>query len=150
MGRMQETPPQPAAALVGLGLVPFVAGALGFWLLPPMLAAHALDAQVFYAVTVLAFLGAVHWGAALADGLDADRLWPRLCWSVVPALIAWIAALMTARPALIVLMVGFGAAYLVDRRARDRGELPAWYLGLRRPATAVVVLSLGASLLRVV
>ena len=94
MARMQEAPPQPAATLVGLGLVPFVAGALGFWLLPPRWAAHALDAQVFYAVTVLAFLGAVHWGVALADGLDADRLWRRLGWGVVPALIAWVAALM--------------------------------------------------------
>lgn len=149
MGRMQETPPA-AAALVGLGLLPFVGGALGFWLLPPALAAHALDAQVFYAVPVLAFLGAVHWGAALADGPDADRMWPRLGWGVVPALIAWIATLMTALPALVVLMAGFGAAYLADRRARDRGELPDWYLGLRRRATAVVLLSLGASLLRVV
>lgn len=149
MARMQETAPPAAAILVGLGMLPFVAGAVGFWLLPPRWAAHALDAQVFYAVAVLSFLGAVHWGVALADGIDADRLWPRLGWGVVPALVAWVAALMTALPALAVLMAGFGAAYLVDIRARGRGELPGWYLGLRRRATAVVLLSLGASLLRV-
>ena len=149
MGRLREAP-AAASVLVGLGLVPFVAGGLGFWLLPPELAAHALDAQVFYAVAVLAFLGAVHWGVALADGPDADRLGNRLGWSVVPALTGWVAALMTALPALVLLMAGFGAAYLVDRRAGDRGELPAWYLDLRRRATAVVLLALGASLLRVV
>lgn len=149
MGRLREAP-AAATVLVGLGLVPFVAGALGFWLLPPDLAAHALDVQVFYAVPVLAFLGAVHWGAALADGPDADRLGVRLAWAVVPALIGWVAALMTALPALTLLMAGYAAAYLVDRRARDRGELPDWYLDLRRRATAVVLLALGASLLRVV
>ncbi len=149
MARMRETPPAAAVVLVGLGLLPFVAGALGFWLLPPDQAAHALDAQVFYSVVVLAFLGAVHWGTAMADGPDADRLGARLGWSVVPALIGWLAALMTALPALVVLMAGFAAAYLVDRRAGDRGELPTWYLDLRRRATAVVLLSLGASLLRV-
>lgn len=149
MRRMHETPPA-AAALVGLGLAPFVAGAAGLWLLPPELAAHALDAQVFFAVPVLAFLGAVHWGAAMAEGPDADRLGARLAWGAVPAALAWIAALMNAAPSLVVLMTGFGAAYLADRRARDRGELPEWYLGLRRRATAIVLLSLGASLLRVV
>ena len=150
MARMQEMPPPAATVLVVLGIVPFVAGALGFWLLPPEWAAHALDAQVFYAVPVLSFLGAVHWGVALVEGPDGDRLWVRLGWGVVPALIGWLAALMTAGPALIVLMAGFGAAYLVDLRARDRGDLPAWYLGLRRRATALVLLSLGDSLLRVV
>ncbi len=150
LGRMQESPPGPATVLVGLGVVPFVAGAAGFWLLPPRWAPHALDAQMLYAVAILSFLGAVHWGVALVEGPDADRLWRRLCWSVAPALLAWIAALMTARPALVVLMAGFVAAYFVDLRARDRGELPAWYLRLRRPATALVLLSLGASLLRVV
>lgn len=149
MGRMHETP-SAAAVLTGLGVVPFAAGAAGFWLLPPEWGAHALDAQVFYAVAVLAFLGAVHWGVAVADGPDADRLWSRLGWGVVPALIGWVAALMTAAWALTLLMAGFGAAYLADRRACDRGDLPDWYLGLRRRATALVLLSLGASLLRVV
>ncbi len=149
MGRMQETP-SAAAVLVGLGIAPFVAGAAGFWLLPANWAGHALDAQVFYAVAVLAFLGAVHWGVAVADGPDADRPWKRFGWGVVPALLGWVAALMTAPWALSLLMLGFGAAYLVDRRACDRGELPDWYLGLRRRATALVLLSLGASLLRVV
>lgn len=149
MGRMQETP-SAAAVLAGLGVVPFVAGAAGFWLLPPEWAAHALDAQVFYAVIVLAGLGAVHWGVAIADGPDADRLWNRFGWGVVPALLGWVAVLMIAPWALVLLMAGFGAAYLVDRRACDRGELPDWYLGLRRRTTALALLSLGASLLRVV
>lgn len=147
MARLRE-PPVVAAVLVGLGLVPFVAGALGFWLLPPALAAHALDAQVFYAAPVLAFLGAVHWGAALSDGPDSDRFGVRVGWSVVPALVGWAATLMTALPALTLLMAGFATAYVADRRACDRGELPAWYLDLRRRATAVVLLALGASLLR--
>ncbi len=142
--------PTAAAVLGGAGAIPFVAAAAGVWLLEPGWAAHALDAQVFYGVTILAFLGAVHWGVALSEGPDTDRLWPRLGWSVTPALIAWAAAMMTALPALVTLMAGIGAAYVVDLRARDRGDFPPWYLELRRRLTAVALLALGASLLRVV
>ena len=140
--------PTAAAILGAAGAIPFVLGTLGFWLLPPAEAAHALDAQVFYGVTVLAFLGAVHWGAAFAEGPDADRLWARLGWGVTPALIAWAAAMMTAVPALMTLMAGLGAAYVVDLRARDRGDVPGWYLDLRRRLTALALLALGSSLLR--
>lgn len=143
--------PVAATVLVGAGLIPFAAGALGLWVLPPAMAAHALDAQVFYGVTVLAFLGAVHWGAVFAAGPTTEAtLWRRLGWGVVPALVAWMAALMTAVPAVLTLMAGLGASYAVDRWAGGRGELPDWYLGLRRRATAVALLCLGVSLLRLV
>ena len=76
--------------------------------------------------------------------------WHRLGWCMLPGLIAWVAALMTAVPMLVTLMAGIGVSHLMYLRARDRGELPVWYLTLRRWTNAVAVLSLGASLLRLV
>ena len=142
--------PKAAKVLGVAGTAPLVLGAFGFWLLPLDVAAHALDAQVFYGVTALTFLCAVHWGAAIVYQTTPDRLWHRLGWGMLPGLIAWVAALMTAVPMLVTLMAGIGVSHLMDLRARDRGELPVWYLALRRWTNAVAVLSLGASLLRLV
>lgn len=147
MAREREMP-RAAKILGAAATAPFVLGTLGFWLLPADAAGHALDAQVFYGVTALTFLGAVHWGTAIVDGRNPGRLWRRLGWSMLPGLVAWMAAMMTAVPMLVTLMAGIGVCHLVDLRARDRGELPIWYLALRRWTNAVAVLSLGASLLR--
>jgi len=149
MRRHQEIP-AAAKLLGGAGALPFLLGAAGGWLLPSPWAELSLDALVFYGVVILSFLGAVHWGVALDDAAHADRLWRRLGWGVTPALIAWSAAMMTAVPALATLTLGIGLAYFVDLRARDRDELPGWYLELRRWLTAVATLSLGAALLKAV
>lgn len=154
MARYREVP-AAAKLLGGAGALPFLLGAAGGWMLPSPWAGLSLDALVFYGVVILSFLGAVHWGAALGgaalgDAADSDRLWRRLGWGVTPALIAWTAAMMTAVPALVTLILGIGLAYVVDLRARDRDELPGWYLEMRRWLTAVATLSLGAALLKAV
>ena len=42
--------------------------------------------QVTYAATVLAFLGAPHWGYAMAVGSVGTF---RMIWGVIPSLVAW-------------------------------------------------------------
>ena len=139
--------PAPARALGFAGLIPFVAGALGAWLLEPPWRWYALDGQVFYGCMILSFLGAVHWGRALAE--DTDRpLWGPLGWSVMPPLLAWTAALAKSDLSIVILMVGLLAAYLTDRRAVSLGWFPEWYGVLRRYLSAIAILCLGASLLR--
>jgi hypothetical protein len=136
----------PAAArqLGFAGLVPFYAAALLLWT-TPALAPAALAALLAYGAVVLSFLGAVHWGRALASPEQQD--WPVLGWSVAPSLIGWLAAgFMEPAPALILLVVGFWAAFVVDVRAAAAGRFPGWYIALRRPLSALAVLALAISL----
>ncbi|NQW09578.1 MAG: DUF3429 domain-containing protein [Alphaproteobacteria bacterium] len=151
MATLADIPP-PAGTLGFAGVLPFVAGTVGFWALPqPNWAWLALEAQVFYGCVILSFLGAVHWGAVLAEGSEAvAEAWPRLGWSVTPALVGWMAALMNPAPALVTLMVGLGAAFVIDRRTVTMGGFPEWYGVLRRWLTAIALLSLGVSLIRLV
>lgn len=115
------------------GLIPFAAGALAaalgwHW------AGFALAA---YGATILAFLGAVHWGLALAQPDQAAV--ERLAWGIVPSLWAWVALLLPLPVALSVLGAGILATAGLETVAARRGLVSAGWLRLRW------VLSLGAS-----
>lgn len=138
--------PAPAAWLGTGGLVPFVAGALGMWLAPPSWRSEILSLLLIYAAMILSFLGAVHWGLALRDGLRDRALWRRLGLSVSPALAAWFALMTPAFPALTILILTFAAMYVVDRAMLD-GIVPHWYPRLRGWLSAGVLFSLLAALL---
>ena len=139
--------PGPARTLGFAGAIPFIAGTVGVWTWDqPWI---ALNVQVYYGCAILSFLGAVHWGRALAAELEDKELWIPLGWSVTPSLLAWMAMLTKPDLSLVILIVGIMAAFLVDRSAVQRGWFPEWYGVLRRYLTAIVLLSLGASLLRV-
>ncbi|MCR9175634.1 MAG: DUF3429 domain-containing protein [Alphaproteobacteria bacterium] len=145
--------PFPARVLGLGGVIPFAGCAAVFWALfdsAPFWAWKAFEAQLFYGVVILSFLGAVHWGSVLAAREEAEQIWFRLGWSVMPALLAWLAALMNPLPAVLTLVVGVTAAYFMDLRARDQGWFPRWYLALRKILTLLVIASLAASLVRLV
>lgn len=142
--------PAPARALGFAGALPFVAGAVGVWSAQGAWVFVAMDAQIYYGCAILSFLGAVHWGRALASDLEGEALWRPLSWSVLPALLAWVAALVKPDLGLVMLIVGIAAAFAIDRACVSGGWFPAWYGLLRRYLSAIAVVSLGASLLRVV
>jgi len=148
---------QRIATLLGnLGLVPFFVLAILSWL--PWSDGAALRVQfalVAYAAVILSFLGAVHWGLALANpGLDKSRSWNALGWGVIPSLLGWLALLMLllGMPAAMVLAFLIGDLLLV--RIVD-GQLvrlyatpvPSWYLALRTRLTIGAALCLLAALL---
>jgi hypothetical protein len=140
-------PIPPAALWLGAaGLLPFVAGTLGVWLLPPFWAGEALDAQCFYGAVILSFLGAVHWGLSIGGFGAPAAEWPRLAWSVVPALVAWAAQLASEMPSLVILILGFAGVLCGDLAAARGGLVPAWYPSLRWPLSAAVILLLAGSL----
>lgn len=141
--------PTPARFLGFAGGLPFVAGAGAVWVLETPWDWVVLNAQVYYGCVILSFLGAVHWGRALASSLDGEALWRPLAWSVTPALLAWIAAFAKPDLAIVFLIGGLMAAYLVDRSATATGWFPAWYGELRKYLSAIAVASLGASLVKV-
>jgi hypothetical protein len=133
--------PRAAKVLGILGLVPFLASALGAWILPPPYNYLAAQAGFFYAPVILTFLGAVHWGHSMAQGAEAMTLAP-LGLAVLPALVSWVALLSHPIPGLILMTASFAALYLADARRVKDGRFPRWYRGLRRPLTAIVLLCL--------
>ncbi|MFM7347608.1 MAG: DUF3429 domain-containing protein [Tagaea sp.] len=122
------------------GVLPFYLGAIALWTADESAHDAALAVTMIYGAVILSFVGAVHWGRALAD--EAPQA--GMGWSVAPALLGWVAAAwLEPLPGLILLIVGFWAAFVVDARAARDGRFPAWYLALRKHLSALVVLALG-------
>ncbi|BBK33792.1 uncharacterized protein DUF3429 [Stella humosa] len=146
--------PRPALILGFLGLIPFVAGAAGAWVLEAGQAGLAIPLQFFYASAVLSFLGAVHWGLAIGDfGPEPNGTsWGRLGWSVIPALAGWLLTALEFEPVTMgtALTIAFPIVLVADIVATRRGLAPDWYPALRIPLTVIATLALAASTLRFV
>ncbi len=95
-----------------------------------------------YGAIILSFIGALHWGfgmtaGALSTASGGDRRDKCLVWSVVPALMAWLALLLAPLLSSLLLIAGFVAHYWQDRRLAADADLPEWYLPLRLRLSAV-------------
>jgi len=134
--------PRPALVLGCAGLIPFLAGVAGVWTLGYPDFILALNLLMAYAAIILAFLGAVHWGLALAQ--EAAGNWRRLAPAVLPALAGWFALMLPNAFGLLLLAIGFGGVFLADRAAVTANRAPAWYKALRKPLTLAVLASLAA------
>jgi hypothetical protein len=136
--------PRSVAWLGYGGLIPFLA------LTPASLLDHHhgmvwSDALYAYGAIILSFIGALHWGLAMSRPELSERqrsAW--FAWSIVPALIAWPAVLLSPPLAAPLLVFGFIAHYQQDRRLARRTKLPGWYLPLRLRLSCVAVISLVA------
>ena len=133
-----------AKALGYAGLIPFVVLSIGAWLPLPLIP-YPVDTLIAYAAVILAFMGAIHWGAAMAcpDGLRTRYF----IASVIPALVAWTTLLMPQAIALIVLLAGFVGLYLFDRAGSRLQEIPGWYVPMRLRLTTVVAVCLAVALI---
>jgi len=119
------------------GLIPFVCltAATIFSARYSDASGHSL---LIYAAVILSFVGAINWGVAMAssDLSEAQRnyLW---IWSVAPALIAWLAHFFQPTVASGILIAGFIAQYVQDRRLARTTSLSVWYIPLRLRLTSV-------------
>ncbi|MBP2294556.1 DUF3429 domain-containing protein [Azospirillum rugosum] len=126
------------------GLIPFVGGGALAWATDGAWRAFALQAVIVYAVAILSFIGAIHWGRVLA-GREEERsgsAW--LVWGVAPSLLGWFAVLLPQALTLMVLVLSFGLAWAADRLAVAEGRYPGWFGRLRTVLTTVVCLTLAA------
>ncbi len=76
------------------GLLPFIFLAL---LIPFTLDYRTLFeiALVNYGAVILSFVGALHWGFAMTvQDISVEQRRDRFIWSVIPALVAWVATLL--------------------------------------------------------
>lgn len=63
--------------------------------------------------------------------ISAEQRSDRFIWSVIPALIAWIATLLPMPLGCLLLVIGFVAHLRQDRQLLRVMSLPAWYLPMR-------------------
>ncbi|KAF0864405.1 MAG: DUF3429 domain-containing protein [Pseudomonas protegens] len=131
------SPPKPVALLGYGGLLPF----LGLALLAVVAHGQRLlwcQALVSYGAVILSFVGALHWGfAMIAPGMNAQQRHTRFIWSIVPALMGWVATLLPLSWGGLLLIVGFFAHWWQDRQLSQVMHLPAWYLPMRLRLTIV-------------
>lgn len=141
--------PFPALWLGLGGLIPFAACAAGAFIGPESWRGLALVALIAYGAVILAFLGAVHWGLALAATAEAEtrHARTRLTLGVVPALIGWGALLLPSWAGLTVLIAGFLGVWAAEESGAREGLVPSRYLWLRRLLTLAVVVILSAVLM---
>lgn len=134
------------SALGHAGLIPFALSALAAWWDP---ARHTfwLEAVNAYGAVILSFVGALHWGLAMGrpDWPLAQRQ-RAFGWSVVPAVLGWL-ALLTPHAGLTasILIAGFAAQLWQDSRLRHRAGVPPWFWPLRVRLTVGAVLSLAVA-----
>ena len=127
------------------GVAPFVLCLLGIALLPDYQAREiAQRIDISYGAVVLAFIGAVHWGLALAGRMSWRPV--RVGGAIVPALIGAAASTLGGQRGLALLVVGFGVFWLYEHRVVG-DELPPAYLSLRRNQSLAVCAVLAVTLI---
>ena len=152
---MSQIIEQRIATLLGnFGLIPFFALAAANW--APFGAPYEKfveQALVGYAAVIVTFLGAVHWGLALATpALDKAHARSAFGWGVAPAALAWLALLL----AIAGMHTGLVYAFLIGDLAicrlvdgallRVYDAVPAWYPALRTRLTIGATIALAIAL----
>lgn len=131
--------PHLARMLALAGAVPFVAGAALLWIgsVGGMSGEFVSGALKSYSAVILSFLGGVHWGLALGAKNPGARD-RELLFSIVPALVSWIAVLFVPNIALMVLAIAFLLQGLFDIWMALKDHAPNWYARLRIEMTVIV------------
>lgn len=121
------------------GLLPFVLLAIAVHLLSPPLAASAFASLQHYAAVILTFVGAVHWGRAVALPENTGAEHRRLYWAVTPSLMAWVALSLPASASICLLVVAFLICWWMDRKYYATLPVAEWYMKMRMHLTIGVV-----------
>ncbi len=142
-------PIPPAVVYLGYGgLIPFLALALA----TTADVNHRLlwaEALIAYGAIILSFVGALHWGFAMSlTELSIAKRNGCFVWSVVPALVAWLALLLPPIVAALLFISFFLLQYWQDKRLCKMSQLPVWYLPLRLRLTVVACVCLSVLLIK--
>jgi Protein of unknown function (DUF3429) len=131
------TVPATAKALGYAGLLPFIASAAVCWLTQGETKAFAQQALLTYGAVIVSFIGAVHWGVALAQRNVAPLPY---VWSNVPALLAWLALLLPFNFGAALLALALIVCWLADIRTLRSQAFGESYLQLRMHLTLAALL----------
>ena len=135
-----SSPPAWANLLGYAGLIPFVVlTAAFFW--PERVShefiSHALSS---YAVAIISFLGAIHWGLEMRETQSATSNHSAWIWGITPSLLAWIAAFLTSPFNLLSMSILLWLCYRVDQKRYPHYQLESW-LPMRFRLTLVASIS---------
>ena len=126
----------PAWVLGLAGLIPFL-GLAGIMMLGSThwyAASQILLTQ--YGALILSFVGALHWGYAMQQAVKGREAWVRFGYSVVPALVAWLALQFPPGLGMQILAMSLIACLVVDLTWLRMAVLPVWFTRLRVILTA--------------
>ena len=142
-GSIQHNSTQSRMKLLGYaGLLPFLLLAMAVHLLSADAALCALASLQHYAAVILTFVGAVHWGRALAKPENTQEEHQRLYWAISPSLIGWIALSLPLSVAMVVLIAAFLLCWWIDRTMYAGQPFTDWYMAMRLHLTVGVVAGL--------
>jgi len=133
------------ARLLGYaGLIPFYVLAIAALFAGDSAVEQIILLQLAWSAVIASFLGAVHWGLAMASPEISGR---RLSHSLMPALAGWAIVVLyvlfsVAWPPVVLFIALFVAVYIHDRGAARTGMAPRWYAVLRAPLTVLTVVAL--------
>lgn len=141
--------PQAPLVLGLVGLVPFIWGALTY--LNPSLQQWGADTlgarfigpyvQLFYGAVILGFMSGVLWGFA-TRATSGGQAATAYVLSVIPALWAFLMTGGGPVSASVNLIFGYAGLLLIDIAFARWNLTPDWWLFLRVPLTAIVILCL--------
>ena len=135
-----SAPPAWVNALGYAGLIPFVAlSAAFFW---PNYVSHAFISYALssYAVAIISFLGAIHWGLEMRESPTATTNPAPWIWGITPSLLAWVVTLLTPPFNLLFMAVLLWLCYRVDQKRYPNYKLESW-LPMRFRLTLVASIS---------
>ena len=134
-----EQVPQLAKYLGYAGLIPFVAITAAIWSFEENSVNSLHQVLLSYAAIILSFMGAIHWGLAMASAQIRNS---QLGFSVFPPLIAWFASFAPMVWNYSLLILTFILLCAFDLIMHRQNSVPQWYPLLRIPLSVIVVFSL--------
>lgn len=137
--RQLKCAPFPAVVYGFGGLIPFVFPPIYFTLVSysPFL----VTSQLVYGATILAFVGGIKWGNAVAKN-DVSHI--HIGLSTIPSLVAWGSLLVPEPIGLLVVSSGLVGALYIDLLS---SSYPPWFSAMRSTLTVVAVSSLLTTML---
>ncbi len=135
-----KIPPAWAILMGYAGLIPFVALAAGFFWPDGeshSFISHALNS---YAVAIISFLGAIHWGLEMRESQTATTNPFPWVWGITPSLLAWLSTLLRQPFNFLCLAVLLWLCYRVDQKRYPHYQLESW-LPMRFRLTLVASIS---------
>lgn len=119
------------------GLVPFVTlAALSFFVSSDH-RSTVIFSLLAYGVTVVSFLGAIHWGLTMVEAFPRKQ---QLVWGVVPSLIAWIGLMVQVEFGLILVAAVLLLCLVFDYKIYPNYGLDHW-LPMRLILSTVAIFS---------
>lgn len=134
--------PKTIKIIATLGLLPFFLGAIATFTVSILdfdTKVLFIKISILYAGLILSFLGGCLFGFETISGKNSNKM--RLWLSIIPTLWSLI-ALQIPHFSASILALGFLVVYEFDRKSSLAGTVPAWWLSLRLPLTAIVILNL--------